>query len=93
MFARGLALLITAAVFVWHGRETLLRFPPGFSEKNPLPFMENDHPLHYYYSQITADFFAGRHAVWGYDPYFMAGYAKTMIFPTGCTLPELVAVL
>lgn len=80
-------------VLTWHSRETLLSIPPGFSEPNPLPFTVNDHPFHYYYSQITADFVSRRRAVWGYDPFFMAGYAKTIIFPTGCTPSEAVAVL
>ncbi len=70
-----------------------MRFSLLDADPGRLPFTINDHPLHYYYSQITADFFALRHSFWGYDPYFMAGYAKTMIFPTGCTLPELVAVV
>ncbi len=90
---RALAIAVTGLIFLWHARETYLRFSLGTHESEPLPFTTNDHPLHYYYSQITADFFARRGAFWGYDPHFMAGYAKSMIFPTGCTLPELVAIV
>lgn len=90
---RSVGIVAVVAVLIWHGHETVSRLPSGMSERLPLPFTINDHPLHYYYSQITAEFFAGRRAFWGYDPNFMAGYAKTMIFPTGCTMPELVAVI
>jgi hypothetical protein len=90
---RVIAVTITLAVLVFHVRETVVGFPLGFNENRPLPFTQHDHPFHYYYSQLTADFFARRGAFWGYDPNFMAGYAKTLIFPTGCTLSELVAVV
>ena len=29
----------------------------------------------------------------GYDPYFMAGYAKSVVYPASSTLPELVVAL
>src|SRR5262249_32595862 len=79
----AIGLLVIIAVLAWHARETLTRFPPGLDEESPLPFLQYDHPFHYYYSQVTADFFSRRRSFWGYDPNFMAGYAKTMIFPTG----------
>ncbi len=91
-FVRTIAGLVFAIVCAWHARETFVRFSLGDATKPALPFTVNDHPLHYYYSQITSDFFARRRAFWGYDPYFMAGYAKTMIFPSGCTMPEMVAI-
>jgi hypothetical protein len=90
---RTIAGLVFAVALAWHARETFVRFSLGDSIKPALPFTVNDHPLHYYYSQITSDFFARRGAFWGYDPHFMAGYAKTMIFPTGCTMPEMIAVV
>ncbi|MBI3466557.1 MAG: hypothetical protein HY000_26380 [Planctomycetes bacterium] len=90
---RAVGVVVTGIVFIWHAHETVSWCPPAIWEQTKLPFTVNDHPLHYYYSQLTADFFSRRHAFWGYDPFFMAGYAKSMIFPTGCTMPELVAVV
>ena len=87
------AILVTACLFSWHLVETLTRFPPGRLDCAELPFTESDHPFHFYYSQLTSHVFAQRRAFWTYDPTFMAGYAKTLIFPTSSTLYELLAVL
>jgi hypothetical protein len=91
--ARALAIVSTGCVLLWHAHESWTRFPPGRADSKRLPFTEFDHTFHFYYSQLTRDFFAGRLAFWGYDPNFMAGYGKTMIFPTSSTLPELVAIV
>jgi hypothetical protein len=88
-----LAILLTAGVFLWHARETLIRFPLGAGETRSLPFLQDDHPLHFYYSQLTLEFFTHRRAFWGYDPTFMAGSSKTIIFPTSSTLHELAAIV
>lgn len=85
------AVLISCPMLWWHGRECRARFPTD-PTPGSLPFTEFDHPFHYYYSTLTRDFFANRTAFWGYDPTFMAGYAKTLIFPTSSSMAEIVAI-
>jgi hypothetical protein len=50
----------------------------------------DDHPLYFYSSLITRDFLRLSGSTAGYDPTFMAGYAKSAVFPASSTLPELV---
>src|SRR5262245_31172334 len=85
------ALAASSIMLWWHASECATRFPTGRVPQT-LPFTEFDHPFHFYYTQLTREFFQNRHAFWGYDPAFMAGYAKTLIFPTSSTLAEFVAI-
>jgi hypothetical protein len=39
---------------------------------------------------VTKTFLKVSHTTAGYDPSFMAGYAKSLVFPASSTLPELV---
>jgi hypothetical protein len=90
---RALAILIATPILGAHAYHAWMRFWPGSPATQQLPFTNTDHPLQFYYGQLTRQFFENRSAFWGYDPAFMAGYAKSLIFPTSGTLPDLVAIV
>jgi len=56
---------------------------------NGWPLWRNDHPLYYHSALVTRSFLRDSGTTAGYDPSFMAGYAKSVVFPTSSTLPDL----
>lgn len=64
---------------------------PGLS--NGWPIWRDDHPLYFHSSLVTRQFLGLTGTTAGYDPSFMSGYAKSVIFPASSTLPELVLAL
>lgn len=59
------------------------------SLRNNQPFLTDDHPLHYANALSTRTYLRESATNAGYDPFFMAGYAKSSIWPTNALL-ELV---
>ena len=57
---------------------------------NGWPLWRDDHPLYYHSALVTRSFLSQSGTTAGYDPSFMAGYPKSVIFPASSTLPELV---
>ena len=57
---------------------------------NGWPLWRDDHPLYYHSALVTRSFLKTSWTTAGYDPSFMAGYAKSVVFPASSTLPELV---
>src|SRR3954453_8197643 len=57
---------------------------------NGWPLWRGDHPLYYHSALITRSFLSQSGTTAGYDPSFMAGYPKSVVFPASSTLPELV---
>jgi hypothetical protein len=60
---------------------------------NGWPIWRDDHPLYFHSGLVTRHFLRQTGTTAGYDPSFMAGYAKSVIFPASSTLPELVIAL
>jgi len=56
----------------------------------PWPLWRDDHPLYYHSALVTRSFLSQSGTTAGYDPSFMAGYPKSVVFPASSTLPELV---
>ncbi len=88
-FARGLIVGLGTlhGLAIWAGmggRDGLL---------GPWPLARHDHPLYFHSALITRAFLAQTGTTAGYDPSFMAGYAKSVVFPASSTLPELVIAL
>ncbi len=54
------------------------------------PLWRHDHPLYFHSALVTRSFLRDSFTTAGYDPAFMAGYAKSVVFPASSTLPELV---
>lgn len=83
--AGGLCLLHGLGIWVGlGGREGLL---------SPWPLARHDHPLYFHSALVTRAFLRQSGTTAGYDPSFMAGYAKSIIFPASSTLPELSVAL
>jgi hypothetical protein len=57
---------------------------------NGWPIWRDDHPLYYHSALVTRAFLKSSGTTAGYDPRFMAGYPKSVVFPASSTLPELV---
>ncbi len=61
----------------------------GAGLTNGWPLWRDDHPLYYHSALVTRSFLRSSWTTAGYDPRFMAGYAKSVVFPSSSTLPEL----
>ena len=57
---------------------------------NGWPLWRDDHPLYFHSALVTRAFLRDSYTTAGYDPSFMSGYAKSVVFPASSTLPELV---
>jgi hypothetical protein len=57
---------------------------------NGWPLWRHDHPLYFHSALVTRHFLRQTGTTAGYDPSFMSGYAKSVVFPASSTLPELV---
>lgn len=53
------------------------------------PIARHDHPLYFHSALVTREFLTQNGTTAGYDPAFMAGYPKSVVFPASSTLPEL----
>lgn len=80
----GLALCLVHGLGLWVDLEGWRGLTNGW------PLWRYDHPLYLYSAVITRNFLAQSGTTAGYDPTFMAGYAKSVVFPASSTLPELV---
>ena len=60
---------------------------------NGWPIWRDDHPLYYHSAIVTRAFLKDSWTTAGYDPSFMSGYAKSVVFPSSSTLPELAIAL
>jgi len=68
---------------IWRGMGGLRGLTNGW------PLWRDDHPLYYHSALVTRSFLKDSRTTAGYDPSFMAGYAKSVVFPASSTLPEL----
>jgi len=81
-------------IVVLHTLRCILLFstPGTLFDHNPI--FNDDYSYHFYYSLLGSRFLTHHHTSWGYDPYFMAGYPKTiMADPSNNTLEALFALL
>ncbi|MFO0948782.1 MAG: hypothetical protein U1D30_23140 [Planctomycetota bacterium] len=90
---RWVPLLVTAAVLAWHGSLCWEMIGGRAGVETPYPFVTDDHSFNYYYAVLTRDFLRQHASTAGYDPHFMAGYAKSILFPSSSTLAEVVVFL
>ncbi len=81
-FTVVLCALHTAAI--WRGLGGLAGLNNGW------PIWRDDHSLYYHSALVTRSFLKSSWTTAGYDPSFMAGYPKSVVFPASSTLPELV---
>ena len=57
------------------------------------PIAYQDHPVHYHSAAIARDLFRSTGTNSGYDPSFMAGYPKSLIFPQSSTIFDLAGLI
>ncbi len=80
----GFLLAFTHGLAIWIGLGGYAGLTNGW------PLWKDDHPLYFHSALVTRSFLADSFTTAGYDPAFMSGYAKSVIFPASSTLPELV---
>ncbi len=57
------------------------------------PIAQHDHPVHFHSASVAGGFLHRTLTNAGYDPSFMAGYPKTVLFPQSSTLFDVVAAV
>jgi hypothetical protein len=87
--AIGLIALVCSlhGLAIWQGMGGLAGLTNGW------PLWRHDHSLYYHSAIVTRAFLRTSGTTAGYDPSFMAGYAKSVVFPASSTLPELVVAV
>lgn len=85
--------LIMILLLVYHGMIcwNMIGGWAGLHSKHPI--LTHDHTFNYYYAVTSRAYLANGWSNAGYDPYFMSGYAKSIIYPSSSTLVELVVFL
>ena len=90
---KWLAPALIVILSVAHGRAILFAMGGLAGMTNGWPLWRNDHPLYYHSAIVTRAFLKDSWTTAGYDPYFMSGYAKSVVYPSSSTLPELAVAL
>ena len=90
---RGVKWLLTVFIFL-HVLRSILLFPNLAALIDHNPLFSDDHSYHFYYSLLGSKFLTHHYTTWGYDPYFMAGYPKTIMSdPSNKIIEVLFALL
>jgi hypothetical protein len=93
LIASRLAAAATVLLCLFHGWAVWLSMEGWRGLTNGQAIWRFDHPLYFHSALVTRAFLAQSGTTAGYDPSFMAGYPKSVIFPASSTLPELVVAL
>jgi hypothetical protein len=86
----GLNSFLAIALCLLHSLAIWVGLGGRYGLTNGWPLWQHDHPLYYHSALVTWAFLKQNGTTAGYDPSFMAGYAKSVVFPASSTLPELV---
>jgi hypothetical protein len=86
----GLAPLVAVLLCALHGLAIWWGLGGAAGLANGWPLWRDDHPLYYHSALVTRTFLQQSWTTAGYDPSFMGGYAKSVVYPASSTLPELV---
>lgn len=89
---RGIKYLLTIFIFL-HILRSILLFPNPTAIIDHNPIFSDDHSYHFYYSLLGSRFLTHHHTTWGYDPYFMAGYPKTIMSDPSNKIAEALTAL
>lgn len=87
------AVVLTLALCAGHTAALWISMEGWQGLTNGQPLWRYDHPLYYHSTLVTREFLRQTWTTAGYDPAFMAGYPKSVIFPASSTLPEVVVAL
>ena len=80
--------IILLFIFFIHITGVLFNFPLN-DIMSKYPVATVDYSFHFYQAYATSNFFLTSHQLWGYDPYFMAGYPMGIIFDMNYKFFEL----
>ena len=92
-FGRGASWTATLFLCFLHGLAIWMALGGRSGLTSGWPIFRDDHPLYYHSALVTRHFLEASGTTAGYDPSFMSGYAKSVVFPASSTLPELVVAL
>jgi hypothetical protein len=84
---------LTLALSLAHAAAILQACGGPAALTNPWPIPTHDHPIQFHSSTLAPTFFAQSGTNAGYDPSFMAGYPKSILFPPSSTLFDVAALL
>ena len=76
-----------------HLLRSILLFPNLAAITNQHPVFSDDYSYHFYYSILGSRFLTNHYTTWGYDPYFMAGYPKTILSDPSNKITEIFIAL
>ncbi len=86
------ALALAWAIFIFHALALALLHRPVSGLWNNEPWIEQDYGLHFHHLHSMAAFWETDRRLWGYNPYFMAGYPSNTIQDLSIKLFELIAL-
>jgi hypothetical protein len=92
-FGPLLAWMLVVVLATAHGVAIWIAMGGTKGLNNGWPLWRHDHPLYFHSALVTREFLKQTGTTAGYDPSFMSGYAKSIIFPSSSTLPELAVAL
>ncbi len=92
-FSDWLLLGLTTILAFAHGYAIWVALGGASGLTNGWPLWRDDHPLYFHSALVTRSFLRLSWTTAGYDPSFMSGYAKSVVFPASSTLPEVVIAL
>jgi len=82
----------TAAIFFLHTLGVALLFSPVEGVLTSEPVIEQDWGLHFHHLNSLATFWRQESRLWGYNPFFMAGYPSNTIQDLSIKFFELMAI-
>lgn len=87
------AVLWTAAIFLLHCVALVFLFDPPYGIVNNQPIIEQDWGLHFHQLKSIQSFWQQDGMLWGYNPFFMAGYPSNTIQDLSIKFFELSALI
>ena len=85
-------LLLVASIWIAHTIGLLLLFDPPAALFDSRPLIDQDWGLHYHHLSSLKGFWESDHRLWGYNPFFMAGYPSNTIQDMSIKFYELAAL-
>jgi hypothetical protein len=86
------SLVLTSTVFLAHAVGLMWLFNPIGGLFDTRPLVDQDWGLHFHHLCSLEAFWRQDHKLWGYNPFFMAGYPANTIQDLSIKLFELVAI-
>jgi hypothetical protein len=84
--------LWTTAIFLLHGMALTMLFQPVQGIFNSAPLIDQDWGLHFHHLQSLEAFWRRDQEIWGYNPFFMAGYPSNTIQDLSIKFFEFIAL-